>query len=80
MAWLADRQVRLTGFAKFQSWLPFTVHVCINGREWLCRELSAAGIGFRRRDNCLVDVEDFPAAQKRVGHALNCDRVADFRH
>jgi hypothetical protein len=51
---------------RIQSWLPFTVHVCLNGREWLCRELTTAGIGFRRRDNCLVDVEDFPAAQQRL--------------
>jgi hypothetical protein len=51
---------------RIQSWLPFTVHICINGREWLCRELTAAGIGFQRRDNCLLDVENFPAAQKRL--------------
>jgi hypothetical protein len=37
---------------RIQSWLPFTVHVCVNGREWLCQELKRAGIGFRRRDNC----------------------------
>lgn len=49
---------------RIQSWLPFTVHICINGREWLCRELTATGIGFQRRDNCLIDVADFPAAQK----------------
>jgi hypothetical protein len=49
---------------RIQSWLPFTVHVCINGREWLCRELAAAGIGFRRRDNCLIDVSDIPRAQQ----------------
>jgi hypothetical protein len=49
---------------RIQSWLPFTVHICVNGREWLCRELAAARIGFRRRDNCLVDVADFGAAQK----------------
>jgi hypothetical protein len=49
---------------RIQSWLPLTVHICINGREWLCRELAAAKIGFCRRDNCLVDVADFAAAQK----------------
>lgn len=49
---------------RMQSWLPFTVHVCINGREWLCGELDAAGIGYQRRDNCLIDVADFEAAQK----------------
>jgi hypothetical protein len=49
---------------RIQSWLPFTVHVCVNGREWLCRELEAAGIGFQCRDNCLVDVADFARAQQ----------------
>jgi hypothetical protein len=37
---------------RIQSWLPFTVHVCVNGREWLCRELKARGISFTRSDNC----------------------------
>lgn len=49
---------------RIQSWLPFTVHICVNGREWLCRELTAAKIKFSRRDNCLVDVADLAAAQK----------------
>lgn len=49
---------------RIQSWLPFAVHVCVNGREFLCRSLTAAGIGFSRRDNCLVDVADVKAAQQ----------------
>jgi hypothetical protein len=49
---------------RIQSWLPFTVHVCVNGREWLCRELAALGIGFTQRDNCLIDVEDVAVAQQ----------------
>ena len=49
---------------RIQSWLPFTVHVCVNGREWLCRQLQQAGIGFTRSDNCLLDVADVAAAQK----------------
>lgn len=59
---------------RIQSWLPFTVHVCINGREWLCRELQRAGIGFTRSDNCLLSVEDQPAAQK----LLDAQPWADF--
>jgi hypothetical protein len=53
---------------RIQSWLPFAVHVCINGREWLCRELTAEGIGFRRRDNCLIDVADVGQAQRFLDH------------
>lgn len=49
---------------RIQSWLPFTVQICVNGREWLCRELRQAGIAFRRSDNCLIHVDDVPAAQK----------------
>ncbi|MCA9069506.1 MAG: hypothetical protein KDA84_11305 [Planctomycetaceae bacterium] len=51
---------------RIQSWLPFTVHVCVNGREWLCRDLANAGIGFQRRDNCLTWVEDLSAAQQML--------------
>lgn len=49
---------------RIQSWLPFAVHVCMNGREWLCRELQQAGVGFTRSDNCLLEVDDMAAAQK----------------
>ena len=38
--------------------------VCVNGREWLCRELTKQGIGFERRDNCLARVDDIAAAQQ----------------
>jgi hypothetical protein len=51
---------------RIQSWLPFTVQICVNGRDWLCRSLAAAGIGFRRQDNCLVEVADVPAAQQML--------------
>lgn len=52
------------GHLRLQTWFPFTVHVCLNGREWLCRELDRRGIGYVRRDNCLVAVEDGAAAQR----------------
>jgi hypothetical protein len=48
---------------RFQSWFPFDMRVCMNGREWLCRELDRAGIGYLRRENCLIDVADVAHAQ-----------------
>ncbi len=48
---------------RIQSWLPLTIHVCINGREILCRTLTEPGIGFARRDNCLARVDDIEHAQ-----------------
>ena len=49
---------------RIQSWLPFTVQVCVNGRDMLCRELTKRGIGFVRSDNCLTNVDDFAVAQE----------------
>jgi hypothetical protein len=47
-----------------QSWFPFTMHIGLNGRDWLAQQLTKAGIGFRKQDNCFPWVEDFKAAQK----------------
>ena len=49
---------------RLQSWFPFTVHVGLNGREWLAQRLDAAGLGYQRRDNCFVWLEDVAAAQR----------------
>jgi len=49
---------------RLQTWFPFNVHVVLNGREWLAHELDRAKIGYLRRDNCFVDMEDFARAQK----------------
>ena len=49
---------------RLQTWFPFNMFVCLNGREWLSRQMDAAGIRYRQRDNCFVDVEDLDQAQK----------------
>lgn len=49
---------------RLQSWFPFTVHVGLNGREWLACQLERAGLAYRRRGNCFVWLEDVPAAQQ----------------
>lgn len=48
---------------RLQTWLPFNLHICINGREWLGRQMDAAGIGYQRRDNCFISISDVEAAQ-----------------
>jgi hypothetical protein len=60
--WL-DAHLGLTHL-RLQMWAPFSVHVCVNGREWLARRLMHAGIGFDQRDNCFVDIDDLPQAQE----------------
>jgi hypothetical protein len=63
---------RTLGFmhARLQSWFPFTVHVCINGREWLAQQMDRAGIGYVRKENCFVDVADLGAAQALLDKQL----------
>ena len=56
--------------ARIQTWMPFPVQVCINGREWLCRRLDAAGMSDIRRENCLVWVEDVERAQQFLNEQL----------
>jgi hypothetical protein len=49
---------------RLSSWYPFTMQICMNGRDWLARQLEAAGIDYLRKDNCFVRVGDFAKAQE----------------
>jgi hypothetical protein len=55
---------------RVQTWLPLTLHVCINGREWLARQMDRAGIGYRRDRNCFLDIEDVGGAQHLLEEQL----------
>jgi hypothetical protein len=73
-----DREFGLM-HVRLETWLPFAVQVCLNGREYLARRLGRAGIGFEKRDNCFVRVDDVGRAQgmlddlvtRRWEHFLN---------
>jgi hypothetical protein len=60
--YVLDRQYGLMHL-RLQTWLPFSIHVCLNGREWLANLLRKHGIGFEQRDNCFVDLERPARAQ-----------------
>lgn len=64
---------------RLQTWYPFAMHVCLNGREWLARRMDAAGLGYVRRDNCFVDLADPRAAQRLFDGQLrtNWPRLLD---
>jgi hypothetical protein len=51
------------GYARLQTWFPFTLWVGLNGREWLARRLDAEGVAYQRADNCFPWVADFARAQ-----------------
>jgi hypothetical protein len=55
---------------RLQTWFPFAMHACINGRHWLARQLDQAGIGYVQRENCFPWVQDVAKAQ-----ALACAQL-----
>lgn len=48
---------------RLQTWFPFQVSVCLNGRHWLARQMDAAGSGYQQRGNCFTWIEDVAKAQ-----------------
>jgi hypothetical protein len=58
---------------RIQTWFPFPIQICLNGREWLTRQMEAAGLGYRRRGNCLVSVEDYGRAQALLDQQCHAD-------
>jgi DNA-binding HxlR family transcriptional regulator len=57
--------------ARIQTWFPFRIQICLNGREWLARSMDAAGLPYVRQDNCFPWIEDFPAAQRLMEEQLS---------
>jgi hypothetical protein len=58
---------------RLQSWLPLTVFIGLNGREWLSRQMDRAGIGYLRRDNCFAWVSDVAGAQELLHQQVRWD-------
>jgi hypothetical protein len=55
---------------RLQTWLPFKVQICLNGRDWLARQMDAAGIGYLKKDNAFVAIDDFERAQALLDEQL----------
>ena len=56
---------------RLQTWFPFLVQICFNGREWLARQMDRAGIKYRRRDNCFEWIENVAQAQRLMDQQLH---------
>jgi len=67
-----DSEVGLT-YVRLQTWFPFTVHVGMNGREWLARQMDKIGLRYQRRDNCFAWIEDWARAQQLLDEQLRTD-------
>jgi hypothetical protein len=60
--YFADREFGLM-HVRLQTWLPLTIQVCLNGREYLARQMTQAGITFEQQGNCFTRLSDFKRAQ-----------------
>lgn len=65
------------GHIRLQTWAPYNVFICLNGRHWLERQLQKAGISYRKDGNCFPWIEDIHSAQalSDIQLASNWDKV-----
>lgn len=59
------------GHIRMQTWAPYNVFICLNGRHWLERQLQNAGIAYRKDGNCFPWIEDVQAAQELLDIQLS---------
>ena len=63
--YFVDREFGLM-HVRLQTWLPMTIQVCLNGREYLARRLDRAGIGYQKQGNCFTHIDDLAKAQQMI--------------
>jgi hypothetical protein len=66
-------------FIKFCSYFPYAVKVCLNGHEWLKRQLTQRGIAYEPLDNGIRSTEAAARVQ-RIANTLDAAKIdAVFR-
>ncbi len=58
------------GHVRLQTWVPFNVFICLNGRHWLERQLQKQGIRYSKEGNGFPWIEDVEAAQQLLNEQL----------
>jgi hypothetical protein len=61
-------------FIKFCSYVPYPVKVCLNGHEWLKRQLTQRGIPYEPLDNGIRSSEDATRVQ-RIADTLDAAKI-----
>lgn len=59
--------------ARIQTWFPFSIQICLNGRAWLAHQMDQAGLAYVRQDNCFPWIEDWSLAQQLMDQQLTLD-------
>ena len=70
--YFVDREFGLMHI-RLQTWLPFNIQVCVNGRRWLGNKLAAAGISFTQHDNTFTEIADLAQAQRFMDQLMRRD-------
>jgi len=61
-------------FLKFCSYFPYNAKLCINGHEYLKRQLTKRGVKFEALDNGIKSCAD-PKLMQRLSDGLSADRI-----
>lgn len=61
-------------FVKFSSYFPYTAKLCLNGHEYLKRQLAKEGIAFEALDNGILSCAD-PVRMQQIADGLTEDKV-----
>ena len=56
---------------RVQTWFPYPIQICMNGREWLRRGLEAESIEFVHQGNKFFHVDDYARAQRLLDQQLD---------
>lgn len=64
-------------FLKFSSYFPYTAKLCLNGHEYLKRQLEKEGIGFVALDNGIHSCED-PVRMREIADGLSAKKIDAF--
>jgi len=55
---------------RLQSWFPFAVHICLNGREWLRRQMDQHQMSYAKKENCFTAISHVSGAQRLMDKQL----------
>ena len=63
-------------FVKFCSYFPYNAKVCLNGHEYVKRQLAKRGIGFEALDNAVARCDD-PEAMQAIARGVTAETVPE---
>jgi hypothetical protein len=66
---------------RLQTWFPYHIQVCLNGREWLRRSLEQEKIEFLAKGNKFLHIGDYEKAQQFLDRQLDvrfAERINSF--